>query len=414
MGMTWATTYVKYLYEHFMEFSWTIKVAAISVTFSLGLILFTIFRMLLRTWKLRRWKKVYKKLDNRYGDAIRYILSAEANQNMSRQDVIKVLELDKIENSKNSKLKNFKEKMSFARLLYKSRISEEASLENRNLHTIVDIFGMQTFLENLVNKGGMKRQAEALLILRACKLTINPWIANQLRTSKRFRLRRLAVYASIMTGSNSDLEYFESEFFDENCCIYDEIELGYVIQRRIAMKRKIPNLANLALVQKNALTQAVFVRLMRHFNQREYCSELEELFHRDSDKELIQEICRTWGYLKYVESEHLLQDVLITQPDDTKVTIMHALERMGTGKSLDTFVDSFRNSGNEHVRYEALRCLYNYGPAGKSKFYEMKLHAEDKDKKLFEFFTNELLKDDIEIKQTDIYEQQEENIFSVV
>ena len=42
---TWFTQYITYLYDEFMEFSFIIKVAAISVTCSLLLILFVSFRI---------------------------------------------------------------------------------------------------------------------------------------------------------------------------------------------------------------------------------------------------------------------------------------------------------------------------------------------------------------------------------
>ena len=415
--VTWISQYVMLLYNKFMDFSIIIKIAALSVTFSVLLIIFTVLRILWNGLRNRKWHKRYKKLDKKYGEGIKYVLSPEAGGNLTRQEIIEALELDEDERKdKGNILKNNKDKLSFSRLVYHYRISDEASLGRRkNLHILLDIFQIQPFLEELVNNGKMRRKAEALQMLRAFKLPINQWIANQLRTSKRYRVRRLSMYASIMSSSNADLEYFESEFFDKNCCIYDEIQLGYVLQRRRAMKRKMPNLAQLAASQTVPTTQAVFVRLMRQFNQAEYCADLEELFNSSNNKELTQEICRTWGYLKYYPGEELMNDIILTQPDDTKVAIMHALTRLKTGKSLNVLLDGYRNSGDQHVRYEALRCLYNYGQEGYIKFKELERTAPEEDKRIFEFFNNPITREETKLNKDDIYEAVgDENLYSVV
>ena len=417
LAVTWVSEYVMWLYNEFMEFSIIIKIAAISVTFSVLLILFTIFKILWNGLKNRKRNKLYKNLDKKYGEGIRYILSPEAGGKMTRQDVIDVLDLDDDERrEKRHILKNYKERLTFSRLVYRYRISDDASLGRRkNLHILLDIFEIPPFLEEVINNSSMRIKAEALSMMRAFKLPVNPWIANQLRNSKRYRVRRLASYASIMSSSNQDLEYFESEFFDKNCCIYDEIQLGYVLQRRIAMKRKVPNLAQLAAAQSVPSTQAVFVRLMRQFEQKEYCSDLEELFHNSNNKELTQEICRTWGYLKYLPGEELMQEIILTQHDDTKVAIMHAVARMKTGKSINILVDGYRNSGDQHVRYEALRCLFNYGREGYLKFKELEKVAPEVDKRIFEYFNNPITREETRLTKNSVYESVgEENLYSVV
>lgn len=417
VAITWVSQYVMYLWNEFMGFSAIIKIAAVSVTFSVSLIIFTFFRIAYNSWRNRKWRKHYYKLDEKYGDGIRFILSSEAKSNMSRQEILDALDLDEDEKKdRGNILKTQLDKLSFARLVYRSRIAEEATHDNqKNLQILLDIFGTPLFLEEVINKGRMRRKAEALIMMRAFKLPVNQWIANQLRNSKRYRVRRLSSYASIMSSSNSDLEYFESEFFNDNCCLYDEIQLGYVLQRRKSMHRKIPNLAQLANNQTNPSTQAVFVRLMRQFNQAEFCSDLEDLFNNSSNKELTQEICRTWGYLKYLPSEDMMQEIILTQPDDTKVAILHALTRLKTGRSLDIMVNAYRDSGGQHVRYEALRCLFNYGPVGYAKFKELELEAPEVDKNIFEFFHNPITREQTKLSKDDIYESVgEENLYSVV
>lgn len=414
--VTWLTYYVTYIFEEFREFSTVVQIAAIGLTFCIILILWTLGRLIYQWFRNRRLNKVYKRLDERFGNGVRFILSPETKNNMNRQEELQALELKESDLQGKNILKDYRERLCMSRLIYRARISEDASLNRRkNLQILLRIFNLQEFLEYLINKDKMRLKTEALHMLRAFKLPINPWVANQLMNSKRNRVRRLAMYASIMSSSNMDLEYFESEFFDDNCCLYDEIQLGYVLKRRKSARRKIPNLAILALKQKNPSTQCVFIRLMRQFNQKEYCSELEELFQLNSDSQLIEEISRTWGYLKYAEGEDLMNEVLLTQSDATKITIMHSLTRLGTGRSLGTLLDSYHNNGDPKVRYEALRCLWNYGEEGRDKYYELERTATAADRPLFEFFHNDITKEEIPLSKSDAFKlEYGENLYTVV
>ena len=414
--VTWFTQYITWIYDKFMGFSFIIKIAAISVTTSFILIGLTFLRIIFKGYKDYRWNKLYKRLDDKFGDGIRFVLSPEANPAMTRTEVLDALEIENPDKRNSEIPKHYKEKLALSRLIYRSRISDDASLgRRRNLHIMLDIFGIQAFLEDVVNKDKINLKAEAMLMLRAFKLPINQWVSNQLLNSKRHRVRRLAMYASIMSGSNTDMEYFESEFFDRNCCIYDEIQLGYVLQRRIAMKRQLPNLAQLALHQSVPSTKAVFVRLMHQFKQAEHCDELEEEFTHTHNKELRQEICRTWGYLGYKPGEPLMQEIILSQPDDVKVSIMHALTRLNTGKSLEVLTDGFRNNSDQLVKYEALRCLYSYGPEGRKRFRELELAASKSDKRLFEFFSNPLTMEETRLNKEELYDTGgEENLYTVV
>ena len=408
IGVTW-------LFEHFRDFAWIIRVAAISLTISCCLILITLIRVFWNAWKRRKWRKLEKKLRKRYGEEIEYILSPESPNNLDREEILDILDIDPSEADPHKLLKDWKERMCMSRIIYQTRISEEAQVkESINLQNLLNIFGIINFLEEVILKDKQHLKVEALLMLRAFKAPTNQWIANQLINSKRHRVKRLAMYASIMSSSNTDLDYFESEFFDKNFCIYDEIQLGFVLQRRLSARRKIPNLAHWATIQSDPAAQAMFVRMMRQFNQKEYCVELEDMFHHNSDGVLLEEIARTWGYLGYTDGEELMSEMMLTQPDNGKVAIMHALTRLNTGKSLHTLLDGYRNSGSPHVKFEALRCIYLYGEIGRAKFEELRRTASEQEYYYFTFFENPLTLQDIPLEKTARYHSRYgDNLFSV-
>lgn len=413
--LTYIVIGVTWLFEHYRDFAWIVRVAAVSLTISAMLILVSFYRILSNSHKRRKWAKVEKRLNDRYGDAIDYILSPESDNNMGRDRILEALNIEPSEADSHKLLKDKRERLCMARMIYRKRISEEAQVkESRNVQVLLNIFGISEFLEEVVLKEKQFLKVEALAMLRAFKVPTNQWIANQLINSKRHRVKRMAMYSSIMTNSNNDLQYFESEFFADNFCMYDEIQLGFVLQRRQSAKRKIPNLAHWATLHNDPQAQVMFIRMMRQFNQKEYCYELEDLFTHSSPGELIEEIARTWGYLGYTEGEEIMSEMLLTQPDDSKVSIMHALTRLKTGNSLGALVDGFRNSGSPHVKFEALRCIYLYGQEGRNKFEELKAKADEKERFYFEFFENDLTLKEIPLEKTARYHSRYgDNLFSV-
>ena len=412
LWLAYATYWVTLLYKIFCEYPIEVRIAIILILFSLcGLITLTV-STLGRMRNRSRSAKIMGRLEKRFGKAVDYLLSADCKPNMTRREVADLLGVGDEMSSKSAVLHGSKEKMLFCRMVYYKCISEKAaSGRHGNIQQLIDLFSLREFLEKATSRGSYRSKRDALSMLRTFKMYISPWVINQLRDSENKYVQRLAMYASIMSTSDSDLDYFETNFFDDNCCINDEIELGFLLQRRRKNGVKLPNLANWAHHQKNPNTQCVFVRLMRRFDQREYCPQLEDLFRQSNHKKLIEEISRTWGYLGYVESEKLLVDSLIMQPDDTKVAIMHAVTRMATGNSLSVLADEYREATNPHVRFEALRCLYNYGEEGQARFHELEAAKTQEEEKFFAFFHNPITLAKIRLDKEQAYRPSVETLF---
>ena len=388
-----------------------VKVAAV-ITVLCGFTIFVLFvRMLFMSGYRKSLRLLREHTEETYGDAMRFLLSAEAPDQMSKVEICQLFGINPEVESE--PLKKAKEKQVFAEVFYNLFINEKSeSARMGNIHTMLELFGISEHLEKVVSLGNKRRKVQALNMVRAYGLSISPWIINKLLNSKNLRLQRLAMYTVIISSSDSSMDYFETEFFDNNSCIKDEIELAYSLNRRRKAGLKLPNLARWAHMHKREFTQCLFVRLMRRFNQVEYCDQLKDLFAQGRKKKLIEEISRTWGYLHYVDGEQMLIDSLLTQPDDTKVAILHALTRFETGRGLDAMVDGFRHSNNPHVRYEALRCLYNYGDEGRRAFEKLELEAVPEDAHYFSFFHNPITLAKVRLDREQAYHPSVETVLN--
>ena len=362
----------------------------------------------------RKRSRILKRLEERYGEAVDYIFSIKDEHKMTRDEIISHFHVKEAELQKHGLLTNDHERRLMCRLIYSHLIRDDmvGPSRTKNLHLLLDIFNLPTFLESEISLGKMKHKVKSMTMVRAFKLYISPWVINKLLNYKQVRVRRLALYLSVMSSSDSELEYFETDFFDKNSCIYDEIELGYTLHRRRKAGLKLPNLAHWAHIQKNDSTKCMFVRLMRRFDQREYCDQLKDLFLESKHKKLIEEISRTWGYLHYIDGEQLLVNTMLTQPDDTKVAIMHAVTRMASGKNLELLLDGYKTS-NPHVRFEALRCMHSYGEQGRALLKELEAEAPPTDKKFFSFFHNPITLARIPLDKEQAYHPSVETVYSL-
>lgn len=409
----YVTYYFKYGISLFSDYPAEIKVAVSASAFSVLLIIIMIAALFYLSYQKKRRKKLNRRIEKRFGKGIDFMLSEDSRKRMSRYEIADVFEIDR-ENVGKELLKNNREKEAFVDYFYQLFITVRSESANRdNITTFLFLFGIPEFLEKEVSLRSMKKKVRYMSMIRTFKLPVSPWVINKLLSSKYLRVQRMAMYSNIMLSSDSDLDYFETDFFDKHCCIKDEIELAYSLQRRRKAGRKLPNLARWANLQKNERSQCMFVRLMRRFNQLQYCDQLTELYKtQPRKKKLIEEISRTWGYLNYSDGEDLLVDALLIQPDDTKVAIMHALTRFATGKSLGALLEGYYNTTNPHVRFEAIRCIYNYGEEGRAKFNELKQNALETDLKLFDFFENPITLEKIRLDKEQSYHPSVETVYN--
>ncbi len=409
----YVTYYFKYGISLFSDYPAEIKVAVSASAFSVLLIIIMIATLFYLSYQKKRRKKLNRRIEKRFGKGIDFMLSEDSRKRMSRYEIADVFEIDR-ENVGKELLKNNREKEAFVDYFYQLFITVRSESANRdNITTFLFLFGIPEFLEKEVSLRSMMKKVRYMSMIRTFKLPVSPWVINKLLSSKYLRVQRMAMYSNIMLSSDSDLDYFETDFFDKHCCIKDEIELAYSLQRRRKAGRKLPNLARWANLQKNERSQCMFVRLMRRFNQLQYCDQLTELYKtQPRKKKLIEEISRTWGYLNYSDGEDLLVDALLIQPDDTKVAIMHALTRFATGKSLGALLEGYYNTTNPHVRFEAIRCIYNYGEEGRAKFNELKQNALETDLKLFDFFENPITLEKIRLDKEQSYHPSVETVYN--
>lgn len=411
----WAygSYYMWNLYNQFRDYPFGVRLSAFLTCIWLIMIIVIICEIGRQALIKKRRKITRKNIYEKYGEGIKRILwDSNISDDLSQSEMINIMGFDQKQVMGKRLLNTHLEKQVFCRIVYDLIIHDYMREgRNKNLHQLMDLFVIQKFLEDDVNYGNNWKKVSAITMLRTFKLYISPWVINKLLENKSKRIRRLAMYSTVRAGSESDLEVFETDFYEKNNCIYDEIMIGYELQRRKKNGMQLPNLALWTTRFNSSDIKCMLVRMMRRFEQREFCPQLRPLYDATHHKKLVEEICRTWGYLQYKDSEDAMSEAFTLQGDDTKVAIMHAIARLRSGRNMKLFTYSYENSSNPHVRFEALRCLYNYGREGRQKLKELELKADEKDKKFFAFFHNPITLSKIPLDELQIYHQTIETSF---
>ena len=230
----YVTYYLKYLWGLYCDYPNEVKTAVgiiIAVLVMMCILLISIF---IRSRTRANENRLIQNMQYRFSSAINMVMYGDIDSNLSQAEMKQmILNLDPTGKTELPEKK--KERHMLVRIIYKRYITDTPdNSKMHNIHVMLDVCGIPQFLEQQVNQGNLHCKVDALNMMRTFKLYINPWVINKLLKSSNIRVRRLAMYSAVMSSSDSDLDYFETDFFDNNSCIYDEIELGYALHRRQA------------------------------------------------------------------------------------------------------------------------------------------------------------------------------------
>jgi len=408
--MARLTHWMAYLKGVYASYPSEIQIAIGIIIGSIVLMAILLVAMLRRSYREWQERKAMNKITEGLEEVVKTIVWKDKAPDMSMEDIAELVKNQTPDAQ--GLLKTKRDKRLFCRMVYDYLITDKGELCNiNNLHNLLELFDMKRFMEVEMDHGDMKRKVDTMNMMNIFRLNINPWLINTILQSKSPLVCRQAMYSSAMSGVESNLDYFESEFFDKNSCTKDEIELGYALERRKEAGLDLPNLARLAHFHKNPKTQCIFIRLMNRFRQNNYCHQLEDLFMNSRDKSLTSEIATTWGFLDYKDGERLLIEALPTQSDKTKIALMQALARLKTGSALDVLAEGFTNTVNPELRLVALRCLYNYGDEGHMMFEQLEEKSSEGDKAYFEFFHKEITQKYLKLEDALVYTPSQSTVY---
>ena len=123
--------YCKFLYSYviykFADYPDEIKVAAMISATCVLVIIIMLLSLLWMSWREKKRNKQMERIEKKYGQGMKYIVSSEASELMSEKEIERAFGIDRDEMD-GPLLKNNREKRMFVNIFYKYFVSQRSEL----------------------------------------------------------------------------------------------------------------------------------------------------------------------------------------------------------------------------------------------------------------------------------------------
>jgi len=370
--------YLYYLYYTFLGFPFIIRVAVFAITVFVpvfAIAFFTLTHVRQRYYQKRRLQEILRK---KYYDKIRSIITSE-----------KMYLPNEIETTLNCNVKKLSKKKK--RILTNNILKiydREEFVNESNYQRLIDYFGLRQFWEGKLKYGTLASRQRALRKLDDFDIEIPGSVITSLTYNRNQYLRKRARSSYMYFSKNSPFKFLD-ENFDKTFNNWDKVEIHRMLNRRL--DKGLPNLSQWLKNSENSDFQCFLVDEIKHFNQDICAPYLHEMLETQ-DIMLRKHCIEALGEMRYCESEKSLVNSYAMQPLIVQQSIIKAVQKLNTGKSLSFLEQAYNDAHDSESRIAILRAIFNYGEKGKVLFASMKNGASGFSALVFEHVSNPLIK----------------------
>ncbi len=219
----WALHWLRLLRAEYFGQPLVIKVAILVIIGSVLAMSVIVAAMLWRMLGEWRQRRNLESVRSRYGAKIDHVMSDPdvVDQNLGIDDILEIFGIRKGKSEKESLqharnlIRSKRDKRLFCQLVYERLLADTGELCSlNNIRRMLEVLGLYRFLEQELDHGNWRTKVRSLNMMSVFRLKVDAWLTNALLLSKSQTVRRLAVHASIMSGGDAKLDYFESDRFD--------------------------------------------------------------------------------------------------------------------------------------------------------------------------------------------------------
>lgn len=375
-------TFVLGVVDRFMGYSIIVQCCAIGVTLMIIVSIINIIRLTREYVRRNRDHKIIDRMHDRFYEPIKTILTTR--ETMGDANVALALNYDKSDDLGKH------EKYWFSLLLRDVLFEVDDEYANMvNLHSIINVFHLDTYIADTIRTGTMEQKIRITRALRYFDIHINISDAiAKMSNSKRVSIRRNAIFTKAWNDPNEALMYFNSEEFVNNFSRFDMMIFHDIMRRSVSSTDDLTDIMIRLNSHDSPRLRSLYIREVRYLNLVECCPILIEIFESSSDSEINFQIARTWGKLKYKESEQILIKSFAFQANRVKVASIRAIATFATGNAEDFFISVYNDEYDYDVILEAIKALFTYRNQNLLSRPFMSI-AKKEDQELFKYFEEE-------------------------
>lgn len=374
----YLTTYVGHLITMFNEYPMMVRVCCIAVTLiALGAVN-TFFQLLKQYRKRQSEYRIINKLDRRYKERIRSIILNP--QNLTQYETVKQMGYNRAAPFTRREFRWF------TRLLRDVRLECGDDANMTNVSSIMRGIDFDNYALNTLHSASLDAKMRLTRSLRFLDnhIKMDETIA-KLRKSKIVVLRKTALFTYAWNNPNEALSYFESNEFEQYCCLYDMMIFHDIMKRNAKRGYSFPDILNWVSTKERKKSKALFVREMRYLGISDKCADMIPIFTGSKDADMNREIVTNWGEFKFAEAEPIMIESYSYQEEKVQRAILCSIRKLMTGNSAEFLKVAYQNATDYDVKIEAIKSLFAYYRNG-NLGGDIEQLAKPGDEDLFKYF----------------------------
>ncbi len=380
--------YYYYLYKHlFVGYPWVVRVAYGVVLLCCAGFVLLFCAMVVDVRIRRRNKKKYDWLRETYLEKLKGICYAEV-ENLPTEEISNRI------GYKPEKWKDW-ELLQWAYIFME--VSTFTNTQNPNLTNIqraMRLVGMNEYVEKRLTHGKRKTRMRVIQFVRLTNMQLSNSLVAHLLNSNDTQLRKASRLYYMCTSKDDPYAFFEEESKKSiTFSAWDEMELHGIFEKIREAGRTAPSFVPLIQKIENPKIVAFLIQEVAYWGTDSDMRFLMRYFE-SSNYLYRQAAFMCMGVRKFEESEEPMRKVFSEQTEVLRRSILNAVLKIDSRRCVPFFVEAYQGTSSGLTKRTALRCLWMYGPQGRSAFDQLKMRASENEAVLFEHVANPLINHD--------------------
>jgi hypothetical protein len=380
------------LYYEFLEYPPMIRVCSLVLTGLFLIIPISCITLIVRNYLISRRQN---KLDNArkiYLETFRKILTDPEDLMPER---VREMIAEKRKKSVDAKFTN-EELNLFAQIL-KEKVQDynRKNINRNNYQQILYVLNMSAWLEDIIEKKGVKRSIEAFNLAQVLDCPLRGSVSARFAYHKDPYLRKVARITYMLTNKEEPFRYIEGEhnytYVESDGPILHDI-LAYRFDNGLMM----PNFIEwIKLDQPTNKFRLFCMTEILFFKREEEYDDLYEYMLKSNDSQVKGYAIRVLGKVGYKKVEQDLYDMLHSAQGILKISIIACLNDLAVrgARVVELYKSIYAKSRRENEAMTTLNALYNCGAEGRAAFHELERIAPKNEQMRFAHIMNPITND---------------------
>jgi hypothetical protein len=380
------------LYYEFLEYPPMVRVCSLVLTGLFLIIPISCITLIVRNYLISRRQN---KLDNArkiYLETFRKILTDPEDLMPER---VREMIAEKRKKSVDAKFTN-EELNLFAQIL-KEKVQDynRKNINRNNYQQILYVLNMSAWLEDIIEKKGVKRSIEAFNLAQVLDCPLRGSVSARFAYHKDPYLRKVARITYMLTNKEEPFRYIEGEhnytYVESDGPILHDI-LAYRFDNGLMM----PNFIEwIKLDQPTNKFRLFCMTEILFFKREEEYDDLYEYMLKSNDSQVKGYAIRVLGKVGYKKVEQDLYDMLHSAQGILKISIIACLNDLAVrgARVVELYKSIYAKSRRENEAMTTLNALYNCGAEGRAAFHELERIAPKNEQMRFAHIMNPITND---------------------